>query len=71
MCTPIFQLDAFATRRFAGNPAAVIVERLFNQTRRQLKSSGLFNGLLQSTRALRERGRGQRFNSVYALLLGA
>jgi hypothetical protein len=26
---PIFQLDAFTTRRFAGNPAAVIVMEAF------------------------------------------
>lgn len=29
MRTPIFQLDAFATRRFAGNPAAVMPMRQF------------------------------------------
>lgn len=28
MRTPIFQLDAFTLRRFAGNPAAVVMERL-------------------------------------------
>ena len=31
MRAPIFQLDAFTTRRFAGNPAAVLVlERLLD-----------------------------------------
>ena len=29
MRAPIFQLDAFTTRRFAGNPAAVIVMDAF------------------------------------------
>ena len=29
MRTPIFQLDAFTTRRFAGNPAAVMPLRAF------------------------------------------
>jgi len=29
MRTPIFQLDAFAARRFAGNPAAVMLMEEF------------------------------------------
>jgi PhzF family phenazine biosynthesis protein len=29
MRTPIFQIDAFTTRRFAGNPAAVVLLQSF------------------------------------------
>jgi predicted PhzF superfamily epimerase YddE/YHI9 len=32
MQTPLFQLDAFTTRRFAGNPAAVMPLREFAVT---------------------------------------
>ena len=55
MRVPIFQIDAFTTRRFAGNPAAVMVMDRFPEDA-VLQSIAAENNLAETAFLVAERG---------------
>ncbi len=55
MRTPIFQIDAFTTRRFAGNPAAVVpMDRFLEDT--TLQAIAAENNLAETAFLVRDGG---------------